>query len=207
MSVFKIPQDDKRLTMDNLQDLFMQYDNKQGPLEGVLGRAVSNFNRNQAPSATAETIPGAPKTEIPKSIYNSGFGLIPKPVGAGSWFNMSRENRESQAAMQESQMRELINRDEKGRVQLFMKAFPTEFSGHSPEEFSTVKEAQAALKLIQDNALKQADLDRKRKKDAADAEAKRRKLNPPSPFNIPGAAPQGASSAKTASDVLGKFGL
>lgn len=128
------------------------------------------------------------------------------PVGRGSWFNRQNDSPSLIALMQKQKQQEASSEGEKGRVQLFMKAFPAEFSGHSPEEFSTVKEAQAALKLIQDNSLKQADLDRKKKKDATDAEAKRRKLNPPSTFAIPGAQPA-AAPAKTASEVLGKFGL
>ena len=202
MSVFKIPQDDKRLTMDNLQDLFMQYDNKQGPLEGVLGRAVSNFNRNQQPSAPAESIPGAARTEIPR-LDITDFAM---PVGRGSWFNRQADSPSFMSLLQKQKYQEANSENEKGRVQLFMKAFPTEFSGHSPEEFSTVKEAQAALKLIQENSLKRDTLAQRKKKDAEDAAIKRAKINPVNSFAVPG-APDAPASAKTAADVLGKFGL
>lgn len=202
MPVFKLPPDDKRLTLDNMQDLFMQYDPKQGPLEAILGRSVSNFNRGQAPSAPAESIPGAPKTEIPRMDITD-FAM---PVGRGSWFNRPADSASFTALIQKQRMMGENAESEKGRVQLFMKAFPTEFSGHSPEEFASVKEAQAALKLIQDNSLRRDTLAEKKRKAQEEAEIKRRKLNPPSPFAVPGQQAQ-AAPAKTASDVLGKFGL
>lgn len=202
MSVFKIPNDDKRLTLDDLQGLFMQYDSKQGPLEGVLGRSISNFNRNQAPSAPAETIPGAPKTEIPRMDITD-FAM---PVGRGSWFNRQPDSPSFLSFLQKQKQQEASSESEKGRVHLFMKAFPLEFEGHSPEEFATVKEAQAALKLIQENSLKRDTLAQRKKKDAEDAAIKRAKINPANPFAVPG-APAAPASAKTAADVLGKFGL
>ena len=202
MSVFKMPEDQKRLTLNDLQDLFTRYDTKQGPLESVLGHAISNFNNNQLPSAPTESLPTAIKTDIPR-LDLTNFNM---PVGRGSWFNRQPDSPSLIGLMQKQKQQEADTQSEKGRVKLFMSAFPSEFTGHDPSEFTNVKEAQAALKLIQDNGLKQADLERKKKKDAADIALKRGKQPPANPFTIPGAQTQ-AAPAKTAADVLNKFGF
>lgn len=140
----KIP-DDKRLTPKDLESFFSQYSNTGGPLESVLGAAVARSQNAQLPSAPSIPDPSLPATEIPKSIHNSGFGLIPMPIGE-SWLNMSPANSLARSRMQQDQQDQLLREKELGQVRRLILTNP-ELTGQDPQAWD-LKGIQAYLKQV-----------------------------------------------------------
>ena len=188
----------------DISRFFTQYGD-QSPLEESLGPSRDQFEgMAQARGFTRtepEIIPGAESTAIPR--------MEQMPVGQGSWFNRPKESSLVKSQTMKYNEQDVQRAVQKAAIEKLVAENPDIFAGRPPETFLDIKQAEQYMKDEKKGRLDQAKLDEQRRKNKAAEDAKN-KAN-----LFPGAAPatglDGApvtgAKAKTASDVLSKFGI
>lgn len=140
---------------DQLNAYFTQYNPDHSPLEqaltpekaAILANAIGNFNANRRSPGMAEAaIPGIEPTEIPR-LDPLKFGM---PVGMGSWQNIPADKlRAWYDAKTQPTTEKAKWLSEQERPAIIKYVFNTpELKGRSPDEFTTLKQAQDEAKSI-----------------------------------------------------------